>query len=209
MRIKKVENKRHCVSLWCGWRCHMWVLVVRCRCVLRLLQPPLLQTLLSCLLERNTNMTRFRVFSKLVKIKCQRTGSIKEAFFGRWFACTQLGVVLDICMQNAVVRGRIIRTIGGKRCHLKSVVCVCYWAPHSWTDRRTVSSQNTPLTLCSASRSTRNDQRKEAGDAFGVFSAFPSPPLHFYALQWVPVHRWQPWLGTYVLFFSGYVSSHW
>lgn len=95
--------------------------------------------------------------------------------------CTPGVVVYSICMPNIVVRGRIRPSLVGmiKR-HLKPVVCVCYRAPCSTADRLTASSHNTPLTLCSASRSTHTtDQRKEAGDAFGVFSAFPSETLHF------------------------------
>lgn len=45
--------------------------------------------------------------------------------------------------------------------------------------RLTASSHNTLLTLCSASSSTHTDQHR---DAFAVFSAFPSPTLHFSAL---------------------------
>lgn len=79
------------------------------------------------------------------------------------------------------------------RRHLKPVVCVCYRAPCSRADRLTASSHNIPLTLCSASRSTRRDQRKEAGEAFGVFSAFPSPTIH---------HRWHLWLGSFLTVLS-------
>lgn len=64
----------------------MWVLVVRRRCVLRLLQAPLLQTLQSCLLERNTTMTRFIIidiillsYCKISQTQCHRAVFIKEA----------------------------------------------------------------------------------------------------------------------------------
>lgn len=60
----KNKNSAYNIPFPCGLTGDviMWVLVVCYRCVLRLLHPPLLLTLLSCLLERNTNTGRFLLF---------------------------------------------------------------------------------------------------------------------------------------------------
>lgn len=117
-------------------------------------------------------------FLKITQTQCHLTGSIREASL----ECVQQALLWWIfACQNIVVRGenwaRLVWII--KR-HLKPVVCVCYRAPYSRADRLTASSHNTPLTLCGASRSTRTDQRREAGDVFGVFSPFPSSTFHFF-----------------------------
>lgn len=84
----KNKNSAYNIPFPCGLTGDviMWVLVVCYRCVLRLLHPPLLLTLLSCLLERNTNTGRFLLFFfffykflKIIRRECHLAGSMKEA----------------------------------------------------------------------------------------------------------------------------------
>lgn len=73
-----------------------------------------------------------------------------------------------------------VKGMGLSSCAI-NVTCLCL-LPSCTADRLTAWSHQTPLTLCSASRSTHTHQRKEAGDAVRVFSAFPPPhtPLLFF-----------------------------
>ena len=126
---RKMENKKSAYNIPfpCGLTGDviMWVLVVRYRCVLRLLHPPLLLTLLSCLLERNTNTGRFLLFYKFLKIirtECHLAGSTKEASL-EWLRVYTRRCSGYLHAQTSLLRGRI-RPFLIMRRHLKPVVCV-------------------------------------------------------------------------------------
>ena len=177
----------------------MWVLVVRYRCVLRLLHPPLLLTLLSCLLERNTNTGRFLLFYKFLKIirtECHLAGSTKEASL-EWLRVYTRRCSGYLHAQTSLLRGRI-RPFLIMRRHLKPVVCVFVTGHRAaeqtgWLPRVIIF-----LWHCVAPLVVLAEISAKKPGKHSVFSRlFPRRPSTFLHCNQRRNHRWHLWLGSF------------